>query len=138
MRRYLQPQLYESFPAFVHSIKFPSPNRPRPSHSISGGTISGGLFFFFSTPSEAGLFANDTSVVNIFGTAFNLPFSTITASSGILTGSLAYGSSINSEFTRRANATIILHQVIPEPTSIQLIFCATAVLYLRRLRQTRQ
>jgi hypothetical protein len=92
--------------------------------SILGGAIS-----TMPRPGFLGieLSATDSAGFTIFGTNFDFPYGAIVPTSGILTGKLKDGSSINWDFTRDAGATITLVPV-PEPDAMILLFIGFVVI----------
>lgn len=92
--------------------------------SIRGGAIGGQL--------EAG----GTSLIEIIGTSFDLPFGEVLASSGTLVGLLLDGTAISVPFTRATGATI---RLVPEAdVSLAAVVGFGALLGVRTLRSRRR
>jgi len=94
------------------------------SHTtVTGGHVGGGLYAF------------DDAAVDLYGTAFNYPAGPIGDLIGTLTGTLADGSSINSDFEQEGPGQIVLH-VVPEPVTALGVVAGAAGLgaYIRTRR----
>ena len=101
--------------------------------NITAGSATGNTFVDFYSGIEA-----EGGVVNIKGTGFDFPYGAISATSGILTGTLADGTPLNLSFNQVHPGEIIL---IPEPgaaTLGALALLLTAGGVLRRRRGRRQ
>lgn len=96
--------------------------------NISDGLIGAGLFAYESSQvniiggrvigtGSGALYALGNSQINIYGSDFNYPYGPLIGS-GILTGTLANGDSINNRFEIYPDAKIVL---VPEPTHILTI-----------------
>jgi len=104
---------------------------------ISGGLFHGGITAMdqsdveitggrFETDVDM-LFAHEQSLITIYGSDFNYPYGAITATSGVLTGTLANGDTIRWSFNRGGivpgpyyhPGSIIL--AVPEPTTLLLL-----------------
>jgi hypothetical protein len=102
------------------------------AYGYSQVTISGATFADV-------LKASENSTITIFGSDFaidglSVGYGPITAASGILTGTLTSGETINNDFYIYDNATIVL---IPEPATI-LLFGLASLTLLRKRRRLRK
>ena len=88
---------------------------------IRGGTLNGDLR------------ALDFSTTRIFGSGFNFPLGDVSATSGVLTGTLADGTPLDVDFSRASLARITL-TLIPEPATAPLIWGGLVALGIRRRR----
>lgn len=97
------------------------------ARSYSQVTISGGTF-------GDDLKASENSSITIYGTdfsidSFSVGYGEITATSGILTGTLASGEIINNNFYIYDDATIVL---VPEPATLFLLGLGSLALLRKR------
>jgi hypothetical protein len=98
---------------------------------IFGGHIRGVLHAGFPRPGTP-----SSAVITVYGIDFNYPYGPIPDAEGTLTGTLSNGDTINSEFSIRNGASIVLQ--VPEPSSAVLLvmavpWCFSTAMRARRL-----
>jgi hypothetical protein len=110
---------------------------------MSGGTIGGDLVALdqaqvsmWGGAIEGQLEAGGSSVIEITGSSFDLPFGDVLLSSGTIVGSLLDGTAISLPFTRAAGATI---RLVPEAdASLAAAVAFAALVGVRTLRSRRR
>ena len=107
--------------------------------AFEGGSVGGdlvleddGFIAIRGGDLEGQIDARDTSLVEIWGSGFDLPFGDVLASSGTIAGTLLDGRAVSIPFTRAAGATI---RLVPEPgAAIATLAAIAALLAVRATR----
>ena len=103
--------------------------------TISNGSIDNSVVarenseIYVSGGSVGDLYVWDSGVMTIYGDNFNYGIGPITTNSGVLTGTLANGIAINSNFYINDTASIIL---APEPATLLLLGLGAVMLRGKR------
>jgi hypothetical protein len=106
--------------------------------NLAGGTVTGGSgFYTWDLAVEAGS-GNSTSTANIYGQNFNAAAGPLASGGGLLTGSLADGTTLDLMYSQSSVSQIVL-QVVPEPSvsTLGVLGAVAAISGLGRRRKLR-